>query len=250
MALSFSRKSELYRIYRKRKPNGKFRIIHAPCEELKELQKECAKYVVDMFETPECVFGFVEGRSAVDAAKLHTGKDWIIAMDIEDFFPSFTKTQLITAGIPETIAEICTLDEVLIQGSPASPVLTNYMFRHLDNWFQTWAKIAGITYTRYADDITLSGMGKPKWEYVYHIGNEIKCLNLSINKKKTKFMFKHQEQNVLGITVNAGVSINHKVRKAFKNKMKYEEITDKEMGYLSYVSSVNKKQFNRLNSLI
>jgi RNA-directed DNA polymerase len=42
------------------------------------------------------------------------------------------------------------------QGAPTSPRLSNLVVRELDEEIRTIAVSAGLTYTRYADDLTLS----------------------------------------------------------------------------------------------
>ena len=246
--IDLSNKRSLYNIYKKKKPNGKFRIIQAPKQELKLYQSILASNFEDIYDPPDCVHGFVKGRSPASLAANHTNKDWVITIDMKDFFPSITSDMLLSLGITRISSEIATLDGKLTQGSPCSPVCSNLVFRPLDIKFQHFFKRKKVRYDRYADDLVLSGYGKPSWSYVNYIKEMCALHGLAVNTSKTKFMFKNNEQKVLGITVNSGVSINHKTRKALKNKIKYEETGEKEQGYLSYINSISKEQYNRLKA--
>jgi len=59
----------------------------------------------------------------------------------------------------EIIKRICCLNGGLAQGSPASPVLSNIVFSDLDHRLEEIAIKHNTRLTRYADDITFSGIG-------------------------------------------------------------------------------------------
>ncbi len=246
--LDLSNKDALYMRYRIRKANGGWRQISAPCPELKELQKQLATVLsyrcLDRISC--CAFGFRKGYSIVDAARLHVKKDWILNVDIKNFFPSI-HSGLLTFLTSREI-EIATLDNGLAQGSPCSPIISNIvMFKH-DEYFRDIFGKCGITYTRYADDITLSGNTTIfKNKVVEFIGAKLACDNLIINPKKTKYMPKHHKQEVLGIVVNDGISISRHTRKRLRAAIHQGNITEKEEGLLAYIQMVNNHQFDSLD---
>lgn len=242
--LDLSKKHTLYKIYSIRKPNGKKRIIHAPCDALKLEQKSLARKLELEYEAPPSCFGFVKGRSAADAVKEHVGKDWVVTIDLKDFFPSISRRHL--DFLDSYGAEIATLNGKLVQGSPCSPIISNIVLKDVDDFLHTWYMSCDKTYTRYADDITLSGMGKPSWEDVRFIGAILRGKGFRVNDRKIKFMFKNQEQRVLGITVNDKVSVNHKYRKNLREKIRRSQMTEVELGKLAYIKSINEEQYNKL----
>jgi hypothetical protein len=245
--LDLTDKRSFYNIYPIKKANGKIRIIHAPKKELKDEQKKLADALEKWYNPPDCVFGFIKGKSPKDLAQHHINKDWIVTLDIKDFFPSITKALLKELlRLDDYWIEVATYEDKLIQGSPASPILSNLVMLWQDKFFEMYAFVNGYTYSRYADDLVLSGMGKPKWDYINYIESHLNGLGFRLNKSKIKFMFKNQEQRVLGITVNDKVSLNHKVRKKLKNTIKYNPMSNVLQGYMAYVNSINKDQFNKI----
>ncbi|QQR75740.1 MAG: RNA-directed DNA polymerase [Holophagales bacterium] len=143
----------------------KKRQIHSPKVGLKVFQKWFGTHLAAALEFDPWVFGFVPGRSAPMAARVHARARWIYSVDLADFFPSVSRTRVVGAlqglGYPghgaELAASLCCYGEGLAQGSPASPVLSNLVFREQDQQLHELAREFGARLTRYADDIVFSG---------------------------------------------------------------------------------------------
>lgn len=90
-------------------------------------------------------------------------------LDIRDFFPSIKDLQVIEALLRlgysqrsvELLARLFTLEGRLPQGSPASPVISNWVFYPTDLALVELAQDLNVRYTRYADDLVFSGTGAP-----------------------------------------------------------------------------------------
>lgn len=153
-----------YRTFKIKKGKG-VREIHAPRVALKVFQKWLAEHLSKKLVFPDSVFGFVPGRSAVDASAVHCGAKWIYSVDIESFFPSVRRTQVISSlqdlgyssHASELIADLCCYQGALSQGSPASPVLSNLVFKVTDDALQELAQEKNLRLSRYADDVVFSG---------------------------------------------------------------------------------------------
>ena len=148
-------------------PAGKKkRIIHAPKVAIKAIQKWFGYHLDLKFENYPIVHGFVRGKSAASAALVHCGAKWIYSVDLRNFFSStitdVVLEALLSLGYSENGAQIvtnlCCLDGGLAQGSPASPILSNIVFREADRSLIEIAFRYGIRYTRYADDLVFSGL--------------------------------------------------------------------------------------------
>lgn len=164
--------SRHYRVFKIRK-GKKTRTIQAPRIALKLLQAWFAHHLAAAVQLPDCVFGFVPGRSGVkEAAMHHCPASWVYSLDIRDFFPSITDQQvrdgLARIGYANNatgfLSRLLTLNGFLPQGSPASPVLSNIVFGPTDNLLVTLAGELGVRYTRYADDLVFSGGAAPPAE--------------------------------------------------------------------------------------
>lgn len=74
-----------------RKKSGGKRMITAPrMFAYKELLHYTYELLKAMYVPSDYAMGFVEGRSIVDNAKPHVGKNYVFNTDLEDFFPSIS----------------------------------------------------------------------------------------------------------------------------------------------------------------
>lgn len=113
------------------------------------------------------VQGFRKGYSVVSNAQLHCDKPEVVVADIKDFFGSITTRcvqdlfqHLGSEYQPALmLARLCTLNETLPQGGRASPAIANLVADSLDKLILN--RYPSLSYSRYADNITLSGNGCP-----------------------------------------------------------------------------------------
>lgn len=142
------------------------RRIDAPKIALKIIQKWLACQIAATYQVPKHVFGFVQGRSHVDAAKRHLGCKWVLSLDIENFFPSTTEAFVVQslerAGYSTLSAKLLSrlmcLDGGLAQGAPTSPVMSNICCHDVDRRLEELSVANSVCVTRYADDVTFSGV--------------------------------------------------------------------------------------------
>uniref|UniRef100_UPI004026EAAB reverse transcriptase domain-containing protein n=1 Tax=Bacteroides cellulosilyticus TaxID=246787 RepID=UPI004026EAAB len=102
---------------------------------------------------------------------------------------------------------------VLPQGAPTSPILTNIICERLDWKLSKLAKHYGVTYSRYADDITFSSMHnvyQKDSEFTKQLREVIESQNFVINPAKTRLLRVNQRQEVTGLTVNVKSNVARK----------------------------------------
>lgn len=156
------------------KKSGGKRTIKAPEPKLKRLQThlshvlyQCLAEIERQRGAKPISFGFREDRSIIENAARHKRKRWVLNLDLEDFFPSFNFGRVrgfflkdnafgLHPEVATTIAQIACDGTALPQGSPCSPVISELIAQILDMRLVRLAKKYGVTYTRYADDITFS----------------------------------------------------------------------------------------------
>lgn len=204
------------------------RTIKAPQGSRKILLDKLKPIISQLYKTKACVHGFVPNRSIVSNAGCHRKKRYILNIDLVDFFPSihFGRVRGLFMGYPfnmgekaaSVMAQICTLEGYLFQGSPLSPVLSNFIASDLDKKLTALAKRYKVTYTRYADDITFSSSQSsfPRSLATYEgdnpithdvsLGNmlveTIESAGFLINYDKVRLQIKSVRQEVTGLTVN------------------------------------------------
>ena len=164
------------------KRNGTPRQIWSPIPRLKYAQRWILDNILNNLPIHGSAHGFVQGKSIVSNACVHTDSELLIKLDIKDFFPSVhwrrVKGVFRHAGYHEQIATLLALlctesprqivrqngvtyyvalaDRCLPQGAPTSPALTNIVCLNLDRRLTGLADKLGLRYSRYADDLTFS----------------------------------------------------------------------------------------------
>ncbi|GIV42926.1 MAG: hypothetical protein KatS3mg035_0049 [Bacteroidia bacterium] len=150
------------------KKSGGARMIHAPVKGLKSILRALNLVLQCIYEPHEAAKGFVLNRSIVDNAKKHIRHNYVFNLDLKDFFYSFDYNRVKMALMKEPfhlhgdkeplaflLASLCThpikikgeIRNVLPQGSPTSPTLTNILCQKLDQRLTELAKaIRGYLY--------------------------------------------------------------------------------------------------------
>lgn len=229
------KRKESYKNFNIPKKTGGYRTIVAPNKELKNIQRALFKYLESVFIPNEHAIGFISGKSIKDNAERHIGKNCIINLDLENFFPSITKGMLKNAIKIEfadsitsneavnSICNLCTLPlqdnkEVLAQGAPTSPLLSNIVMKGFDLKAETFCKIRNLNYTRYADDITLSLNSDIDniQDIINHFRKLIESHGLKVNEDKIKVLKKGTRQEVTGIITNEKTNLSRRYVKQLR----------------------------------
>ena len=238
-------------------PKGRgFRQINAPRVALKVVQKWLAIQLARNYAAPKHVFGCVPGRSHIDAARIHLGARWVMAADIENFFPStprrLVEQALIGMGFnlagAEVIAALACFDDGLAQGAPCSPILSNLCFAPWDRALEVYSDGKGVRLTRYADDIVVSGTE----EYPDGLKEDVvKLLQESpwrVSRAKCAVVHAPTRLKVHGLLVHGD---RVRLTKRHRNKIRaYRHLvatktnldarfTEKALGHISYARSVS-----------
>lgn len=251
-----------YTEFKIKKKSGAERSIHAPVKGLKSLQKTLSFVLQCVFEPHHAAMGFVRDRSIVDNAKLHVGSKFVYNIDLKDFFPSvdqarvwkclqlkpFNLNKVTSANtsrldIANIIASLCctTMEverkngagewekvtrNVLPQGAPTSPIITNIVCQRLDYLLSAVAKRFGLKYSRYADDITFSSMHnvyQPDSEFLKELHRIIAEQNFHIKESKTRLQKDGYRKEVTGLLVNEKANVQQRYIKQLRMWLYYWE---------------------------
>ena len=137
-----------YRTYEIRKKTGGTRKIEAPDVMLKDVQRWIYGNILCRDKSIlDCVHGFVpvlnendKVRGILSNAAPHSGHNWLINLDLKDFFHTVTlkmvKEYFESLGYEEevstTLTALCTFKSRLPQGAPTSPMLSNLIATKMD----------------------------------------------------------------------------------------------------------------------
>lgn len=154
-----------------------------------------------------------------------------MCLDIRKFFPSVHFQKIYDSFIslncsPEVaklLTHFTTYEYQLPQGTPTSPAIANTILYNFDRRISTLCEIKGFKYSRYFDDITISGHRNPKclFKKCELITNQE---GFKINHEKIRIIPHTEEQIVTGLLVNG-----KKLRISSGGIKKVQDILDKLM---------------------
>lgn len=261
LKFSFNNDKYYHRVEMKKKTGG-IRHIESPLRELKAIQRWVLRTILDKLSPSVYAKGFVRGKSILDNAKPHEGNQYVLNLDLQDFFTNVKASHVYTLfkniGYNNNIAFIltsfCTKGGYLPQGAPTSPALSNLVCLRLDHRISTYCKKRALTYTRYADDLCISGNKILILQKASYLIKDIICNEgFIINSKKEKFLGPKVRREVTGLTVTPKITISKKNYCIYRKRIydlvrnnipnKYEIIE----GILSFVKSIDKDKEKKLS---
>jgi RNA-directed DNA polymerase len=263
--------SKRYKSYLIPKRTGGYRTIFHPARDLKALQRWLNVNVIATWTVHNAAAAYRLERSIRDNADLHKNSDFLLKLDFDSFFPSISAHDLrsyLESGPADQLqwndhdiwtflSIVCRNDQLTI-GAPTSPMLSNVVCHELDCRLTAWSNERGVTYTRYADDITFSCnapdllKNAPKM-----VEDMLKDLpiprNLRLNKLKPRNLSRKHRRVVTGIvlTPTGELSIGRHVKRKLRSLIhSYGDLSFEQRlalaGLLSYAVSIEPDLLNRL----
>ena len=199
-----------YRTVKLLKHDGTYRTLSVPSEKLKAVQRAIAERMLAYMPVSKHASAYRYGASVRKNAVVHVGKPKVLKLDIYHFFDSVRYQQLkdgvftaerFSEPIRILLSMLCYYRDVLPQGAPTSPMITNIIMREFDNNVGEWCRNRSISYTRYCDDMTFSG-DFDRNEVVSFVREELNKMGFVLNGKKTKLLTSGKRQTVTGVVVN------------------------------------------------
>jgi RNA-directed DNA polymerase len=243
-----------YRTIKLAKPDGGSRVLRVPDDRLKVLQSKIKRLILDQVSLLGCVHGGVKGRSVFTNAKPHIGKEIVFTLDIQDFFPSVGRGMVTTiyrylgfdSEALSMLVDATTWDDQLPQGTPTSSALANLAMYRVDMRLSCMARQRGFAYTRYIDDLALSG-SRRLLNFCGMVQRIVEEQGFTINPAKIRTMLASTRQVVTKIVVNQKlnlpreryISIRRQVAKVASSRNRLSAEIDSVRGQLSWLSLVN-----------
>lgn len=244
-----------YRNFAIPKRSGGKREIRAPYQSLMECQRWINDNILSALAPHACAMGYVTGRSARDHASPHINSDFVLTIDLENFFPTIDFSRVISifrglgysGQVSTSLAKLCCLDNVLPQGAPTSPALSNIVCKDLDEKLERFAVELGLRYTRYVDDMCFSGP-----EIKKHTLNEIEKIISSegfrIKKEKTHL---HTRQSNLKLVTGINVALGKmSLPKPYKRAISTDLFHIEKHGLRSHLAKKKIRDPNYLQTLL
>lgn len=201
------------------KRDGTERIIAHPSRPLKALQRFLARNIFGQAPVHFAATAYVKGASIRENAERHASSRFTVRLDFENFFPSFddasvsefVKSLSIERSIPISerdirfICKIVCRDGVLPIGAPSSPRITNAMMHEFDARVSEFSETSAVIYTRYADDIFLSGNDSELLMrcvgQVRQLVTEHRIPALRLKESKTLYLSKASHRSITGLVI-------------------------------------------------
>jgi len=217
-----------YRRFEIERRDGTSRTIDAPVWPLKEIQRRLADQLSLWYEPPLHVHGFVPERSPISNARAHRGREWVLRVDLADFFPSINFGRVrglfmsypfeFPGSVATLLAQTCCCDGRLPQGAPTSPMISNFICHSLDRDLFRLAWSERCSVSRYADDLCFStdrGYFPPQLGHIDNgktvagpaIVTAVEANGFTINPEKSKLMRRTQRQRITGLVVNKKTNV-------------------------------------------
>jgi len=213
------------------KKSGGLRYLCTPHRRLADVQKWICAEILNKLPVTVSAQGFVAGRSILTNAQQHCGQDFVLNMDLENFFPSITFPRVrrvlthvgYSPAVSTLLALLCTEcprqnvefsgqilwiatgPRGLPQGACTSPALSNQVCQRLDRRLAGLAAKLNLRYSRYADDLTFSGGAdmQPRIGWLMaRIRHLVQEEGFRIRHEKSRVQRRSMAQMVTGLVVN------------------------------------------------
>jgi hypothetical protein len=224
------------------KRGGGWRLLEAPKDRLKALQREVLVGILDAVPCHEAAHAYLPGRSHFTAVAPHIAHAVVVRIDLADFFASIraARVQAIfrelgyRRSVAAVLARLCThrtpksvlSDERftpaaarllstrhLPQGAPTSPALANLCAYRLDARLSALATAAGARYTRYADDLLFSGdesLALSARRFAAAVAGIAMDEGFQVAHRKTRIMRRSVRQHAVGLVINEAANIDRR----------------------------------------
>ena len=216
------------------KRRGGQRLLEIPKPTLKHIQRRIHDSLLIQLPRHPSACGFIKTHNALDHARRHTGQAVVLSFDLQDCFLHVHGGQVFQAfrslGYSDQLSRywmaLCTHrltkaqlkqqplssgqrqlagQNHLPQGSPSSPLLSHFALTMVDRRLSALAGKFGANYSRYADDLVLSG--GPQLQQHFRqleqiIGSIVREQGFRLNFRKSRCLGQSSQQRITGITVN------------------------------------------------
>lgn len=262
---------------------GKARKLLIPNDKLKGCHDFIRLFLLDYLPiNDQVVFSYRKGVNAYDAVKEHVHSKFFFVCDIADFFPNLGRARimstLVTAGegCPiadinhwlERIVDLVCVDDTLPIGFSTSPSISNAALRPFDNSLQSQCNDRELIFTRYSDDIIVSGANRAALEGIEDI--VATCLHdatngeLKLHPGKSKFLHGGIKIKLLGMVLlpNGAITVDASVKEEIEILIHFylydkSKLTDRVGGILktaearlagliNYVNTVDQSYLDKL----
>ncbi|WP_372445002.1 reverse transcriptase family protein [Microbispora corallina] len=239
-----SRRRDAYHVFQIRRRSGRTpRVISSPDPTLMHVQRWMLAHILNHAPVHPAAYAYRRRLSISHCAARHLGANWLIKLDLHNFFHSIDERQVYAvflrlgyASLPSfEMARLCTRQATpefpnlgrfqprphreriisdytttmlgyLPQGAPTSGALANIVAEPIDERLNAIADEHDLVYTRYADDITFSGLSPFDRRHAARIvrlaRTAVHTTGFEVHDRKTHIVPPGARRIVLGLLVD------------------------------------------------
>ncbi|MCY1276740.1 reverse transcriptase [Pseudomonas jessenii] len=260
----------------------KNRIFYKADEKLRAYHKFINLFISDFLKiNTNVVYSYRKGINVVDAVRQHAHSRHFCQVDLKNFFGSIDAALIESCilqnivNLPASdiathigrIVSLVSLDGTLPPGFSTSPPLSNACLFEFDNQVENYCHKKNLIYTRYSDDIIISGSSERLYgldsiieEFIKEYFNE----KLEINPAKTKYTTVGGKIKLLGLVIlpNGEITIDTKLKSKVEvmlhyyltDRPQFNKILEKDStkgistlsGYLNYINTTDPSYLDKL----
>lgn len=218
-----------YHTFSQEKADGDERIITAPDEQLKKIQRKVLT-LLSRIESPEWVISGKKGKSYIDNATYHIESQYVLTMDIAKFYDNCRREYIykmfmyqfqMPKDIAKIMTDITTLGDKVPTGAPTSQVLVFHAYKEMFYNINRIAQEHKCQFSLYVDDMTMSSEDPINVAHLTRaVGMELKKYDHKLKGSKIKYYSRRKHKLI------TGVAITNKNVLAVKNSMRKKIIDD------------------------
>lgn len=262
---------------------GVVRHILAPNDRLAACLDFIRLFVVEFLPVNEdVVYSYRKGVSTFDAVARHKQGRYFFVCDIASFFPNLGRKRVeltLSQGRNRTpisdfdlwldrFSELVCPEGGLPMGFPTSPGVSNAALKPFDDALKATCDLRGLVYTRYSDDITISGDSKEALQGIDQlISDMLQAIfpgEFSLNRAKSKLLNRGMKVKLLGMVMlpDGSVSVDGAFKKDIevllhfhaKDRSRFLEQVGNDLqkgerklaGMINYVNTVDQGYLDKL----
>lgn len=229
-----------YKVFYIKKRSGGRREVAQPAREVKAIQRWLMTKLAATLPLHKAATAYVRGSSIKKNASTHISNAYLLKMDFKNFFPSISAADLIR-HLKSHCGHLYSDDDLAVAvracswafkrtpplrlciGAPSSPMLSNSIMYDFDDQVFQHSLAKGVTYTRYADDLTFScadpDVLKHYPDFIESVLAQLDYPRLTLNLRKTVHASKGGNRTVTGIvlTPDGKISIGRERKRLIRS---------------------------------
>lgn len=220
-----------YRTFYVCKKNGGRRQISAPLPTLLEAQRWILSEILQKVSVHPAAKAYKKGSSIKENARFHRAQECVFKSDVENFFGSISEFWVFdffsglgyTKSVSRLLSGLCCKNSALPQGAATSGYLSNIYMIKFDEAMFAHCRSNKIRYTRYADDIAVSGAGIELEAIKAVVTKLLQDQKLTINLRKTRVQRQNARQKITGVVVNKRLGPDRQFLRRIRQDLYYIE---------------------------